>query len=68
MKTRRQTHRQVDTMTPETFRPLNRYFDKVYVLSLPHATARQDNIAKVLEGLMMARLSMPFKVKMKRRM
>ena len=38
-------------MTPETFQSLNRYFDKVYVLSLPHAKARQDNIVKVLEGL-----------------
>ena len=46
-KTQRQSHRKVETMTPDVFQPLNRYFDTVYVLSLPHAKARQDNIVKV---------------------
>ena len=38
-------------MKPDLFQPLNRYFDKVYVLTLPHATARQDNVVRVLDGL-----------------
>ena len=38
-------------MTPDIFQPLNRYFDKIYVLSLPHTTARHANVAKVLDGL-----------------
>ena len=38
-------------MSDQLFKSLNAYFDKVYVLSLPHATARHDNIALVLEGL-----------------
>ena len=46
-------------MTPETFQSLNRYFDKVYVLSLPRAKARQDNIVEVLEGLEVAPSEMP---------
>lgn len=38
-------------MTSKIFQPLNEYFDKIYVLSLPHATARHANVTKVLDGL-----------------
>jgi glycosyl transferase family 25 len=38
-------------MTSEIFQPLNQYFDKIYVLSLPHTTARHANVNKVLDGL-----------------
>ena len=38
-------------MTLDIFQPLNTYFDKVYVLSLPHTSARHANVTKVLDGL-----------------
>jgi glycosyl transferase family 25 len=41
----------VNAMTPDVFQPLNQYFDKIHVLSLPHATARHANIVRVLDGL-----------------
>lgn len=35
----------------ELFSPLNEYFDHIYVLTLEHTKDRQENVAKVLDGL-----------------